>query len=87
MVIVVAGKECREWHFREVLVDGLGVADVRDADGGRRKMAEVVQGANGGLHLADRQTRLLLGSVAVHDEERAVGGTAQHTEVSPSEEA
>ncbi len=58
-LIVVAGDECRERHFREVLVDSLCLADVRDADGRRRKMAEV----------------------------RAIGGTAQHTEVCPFEEA
>ncbi len=52
------------------------------------KMAEVVQGTNGGLYLADRQTRLFLGGVSTHDEVRAIGGgTAQHTEVCPFEEA
>ena len=38
------------------------------------KMAEVVQGTNGGLYLADRQTRLFLGGVSTHDEVRAIGG-------------
>ena len=51
------------------------------------KMAEVVQGTNGGLYLADRQTRLFLGGVSTHDAVRAIGGTAQHTEVCPFEEA
>ncbi len=32
--IVVACEECRERHFREVLVDSLRLADVGDADGG-----------------------------------------------------
>ena len=80
---MVAGDECRKWHFREVLVDSLCLADVRDANGRRRKMAEEVQGTNGSLDFADRKDGLLLRSVATHDEVRAVGGTTQHTEVCP----
>ena len=39
------------------------------------------------MNLADGKRGLLLGTVAAHDEVRSVGGTAQHTEVCPFEEA
>ena len=87
LVIVVAGKERREWHFCEVLVNGLGVADVRDADGRRRKIAEVVQGGSGGMDLAERELRFLFGLVALSYEIVAIVQTAEHGDVAPLEQA
>ena len=87
MVVVVAGDERAERNFCEVLVDGVGVGDGRDADRRSREMAQVVQGGCGVLDLADGKRGLLLWAVAAHDKVRAVRGTAQHTEVCPFEQA
>ena len=87
LVIVVAGDVCRERHFREVFVDGLGVADVDDADGGCGEMAEEIQGCSGGMDLAERELRFLFGLVALPYEIVAIVQTAEHGDVAPLEQA
>ena len=87
MVIVVAGDKRGERDALEVGFYGLRFADVRDADGRCGEMAEEVQEGSGGMDLAERELRFLLGFVALPYEIVAVVQTAEHGDVAPLEQA
>lgn len=87
LVIVVAGDKSGERDALEVGFNGLRLADVRDVDGRFREMAEEVQEGSGGMDLAERELRFLLGLVALPYKIVAVVQTAEHGDVAPLEQA
>lgn len=63
------------------------MSDFGDADWRCGEMAEAVQGGSGGMDLAERELRFLLGLVALPYEIVAIVQTAEHGDVAPLEQA